>query len=158
MQLTLSEADFERMSPELRRSLLNYIGGAERPKLAIVPQPAPLDRSQATALLREISFHRDGKVLHAMVRRLAYKNETEPPTRHQLADALPSEAKERLPRHLAALNRIAGRLAKPRGAKLWRYRRAADAYVVHPATRKALRDLIPVLARSGKSEEPLWEG
>ncbi|HEV2547823.1 MAG TPA: hypothetical protein VGU20_10825 [Stellaceae bacterium] len=40
-----------------------------------------------------------------------------------------------------------------RRERLWRYS-ADDAYVVHPATRKASRDLLPVLARSDKVEDP----
>jgi len=158
MQLILSEADLEKMPPELRRNLLQYISGAERATNGAEFETIPLARAQATALLREASFHRDGKALHALLKKLAYREEAEPPTRQLLADALPDEARKSLQRHLATLNRLAARVAKQRGAKLWHYRRPADAYAVHPATRKALRDLLPVLARSGKSEEPLWEG
>jgi hypothetical protein len=158
MQLILSEADLENMPPELRRSLLQYVGGAMGKAEAAVPETVSLARPQATALLREASFHRDGKVLNALLKRLAYKEEAEPPTRQLLAEAVPQAARADLRRHLATLNRLTARVAKQRGARLWQYRRAADAYAVHPATRKVLRDLLPVLARSGQAEEPLWEG
>ena len=158
MQLTLSEADLAKMPPELRRSLMQFIAGAE-PAAAGAPVPAtPLAPAQVTALLREASFHRDGAALHALLKRLAYREESETPTRQTLARALPDAARKSLPRHLATLNRLAARIAKERGAKLWHHRRADDSYAVPPATREALRDLLPVLARSGKQEEPLWEG
>lgn len=157
MQLILSDTDFEKMPPELRQGLLRYLAGEPRPKPSTEPQATPLSRTQATALLREASFHADGKVLHVLLKRLAYGEESEAPQRRRLAEALPSAARRHLARHLATLNRLTARAAKQRGAKLWLYRRAADAYAVHPATRQALRDLIPVLARSGKAEEPLWE-
>lgn len=158
MQLTLSDADLAKMPPELRRSLLNYIAGAETATDGAASLTMPLGRAQATAVLREVSFHRDGAALHALLKRFAYQEEDDRPTRQTLAGAVPDAARTNLPRLLAALNRITARVAKRRGAKLWHYRRAADAYSVHPATRKALRDLLPVLARSGKLEEPLWEG
>jgi hypothetical protein len=158
MQLILSEADFEKMPPELRRSLLQFVSGAERATDDAEPETVSLERTQATALLREASFHRDGKALHALLKRLAYGEEAQPPTRQLLVDALPDGGQTSLGRHLATLNRITARVVKQRAAKLWHHRRTADTYAVHPATRKALRDLLPVLARSGKAEEPLWEG
>ncbi len=158
MQLILSEADLEKMPPELRRSLLQYLGGAERKTDGAEPGTTALGRAQATALLREVSFHRDGKALHSLLKRLAYKEGAEPPTRQLLAEALPAGTQKTLQRHLATLNRLTARVLKQRGAKLWHFRRADESYAVHSATGKVLRDLIPVLARSGRSEELLWEG
>ncbi len=128
------------------------------PARAGASRATPLARVQATALWREASFHRDGKALHALLKRLAYAEESDAPQRQRLAAALPSTARRQLVRHLATLNRLAARATRKRGAKLWLYRRAADRYAVHPATRQALRALIPVLERSGDGEEPLWEG
>jgi len=157
MQLTLSEADLAKMPPELRRRLLHYIVGAE-PWEAGAAAPAPLAPAQVTALLREVSFHRDGALLHALLKRLAYEEGADKPTRQTLAHALPDAERERLPRLLATLNRLTARILRQRGAKLWQHRRADDAYEVAAATRKAMRDQLPVLARSGRQEEPLWEG
>ena len=157
MQLLLTEKDLDRMPPELRQGLLLFLTGAPQPGGAGA-QASALGRAQVTALLREASFHRDGKALHALLKRLAYGEEREAPPRRRLAEALPKAAPRLLARHLATLNRLAARAAKSRGARLWRQRRADGAYTVHPATRQAQRDLLPVLARSGKAEEPLWEG
>ncbi len=158
MQLVLTESDLAKMPPELRRDLLQFIGGAGGVPVSAEPGTTALSQTQATALLREVSFHRDGKILHTLIRPLVYRDDATPPARQLLIDALPEEARAGLGRHLATLNRLTARVLKRRDAKLWRHRRADDAYAVHPATRKVLRDLLPVLARSGKSEEPLWEG
>jgi hypothetical protein len=51
----------------------------------------------------------------------------------------PSLAQKRLASvlsHLVTLNRLAARVAKQRGAKLWHYRRPADAYAVHRCNAK----------------------
>lgn len=158
MQLLLTEKDLDRMPPELRQGLLLYLAGTPQPPPAAGVQATPLGRAQATALLREISFHRDGRALRALLKRLAYGEDREAPPRRRLAEALPKAAPALLARHLATLNRLTARIAKARSARLWRQRRADGAYTVHPATRQALRELLPVLARSGKAEEPLWEG
>ena len=157
MQLVLTEKDLDRMPLELRQGLLLYLAGTP-PASAAGAQASALARPQVTALLRDVSFHRDGKALHARLKRLAYGEESEAPSRRRLAEAVPKAAPQRLARHLATLNRLTARAAKTRGARLWRQRRADGAYAVHPATRQALRELIPLLARSGKAEEPLWEG
>lgn len=154
MHLILSDADLQRMSPELRRSLLEYVGVAGHAPSAET-DPVPLDRKHAIMLLRETSFHRDGKILNVLLKRLTHGAAA--PTRKILERALPGTARRSLGRHLSTLNRVATRVTKRPNAKLWRYQPAEDVYAVHPATRTALRELIPVLARSGRSEEPLWE-
>ena len=158
MQLILSELDLEKMPPELRQSLLQYLSGAPRAKEAAVPGTTPFGRLQVMALLREASFHPDGHALHALLKRLAYGEGAEEPKREDLTKALPSNARAKLGRCLSTLNRLASRAAKQPGAKLWSYRRASNSYAVHPATRRMLRDLLPALERSGPGEEPLWEG
>lgn len=158
MQLILSEIDLERMPPELRRSLLEFLIGVERAAVGVEPETTSLASAQATALLREVSFHRDGKELPALLKRLADRQEASPATRALLVDALPPASQKSLRRYLTTLNQLTARVTKHRGAKLWEYRRSADAYAVDPATRKALHELLPVLARSGTAEEPLWEG
>jgi len=99
--------------------------------------------------------YRDGKILNVLLKRLTHGAAA--PTRKILERALPGTARRSLGRHLSTLNRVATRVTKRPNAKLWRYQPAEDVYAVHPATRTALRELIPVLARSGRSEEPLWE-
>jgi hypothetical protein len=158
MQLVLTEVDLAKMPSDLRRDLLQFLGGTSGAPVGAEPGTTALSQTQATALLREVSFHRDGKALRSLIRPLAYRDDAEPPARQLLIDTLPEEARAAVGRHLATLNRLTARVLKRRDAKLWRHRRADDAYAVHPVTRKALRDLLPVLARSGKSEEPLWEG
>lgn len=158
MQLLLTEKDFERMPPALRQGLLAYLAGAPQPEAA-GSEATPLGRAQVTALLRDVSFHRDGKALHALLKRLAYGEESEAPPRRRLTEALPKATPRLFARYLATLNRLAARAAGAPGTRLWRLRRGAGgAYAVHPATRQALRELLPTLARSGIAEEPLWEG
>ncbi len=158
MQLVLSEADLDRMPPQLRQGLLQHLFGTAERAGGEASRATPLARAQATSLWREASFHRDGKALHALLKRFVYAEESDAPQRKRLAASLPSAARRQLARHLATLNRLAAHAARKRGAKLWLYRRAADRYDIHPATRQALRELIPVLERSGDGEEPLWEG
>lgn len=158
MQLILSQSDLEKMPPELRRDLMHYVSAAGAAAEGGEAETTALGRAQLTALLREASFHRDGKLLNALLKRLAYPAESEPPTRQRLAQALPAAAQAKLRQHLATVNRLTARVAKRRDARLWQHERKTDCFVVHPATRKALRDLLPSLARAGKSEEPLWEG
>jgi hypothetical protein len=157
MKLILSDGDLEKMPPDLRQSLILHLTGAQRPKESAVQGTTPFGRSQTAALLREASFDRDGRVLHALLKRLAYSEDAEAPGRDKLAAALPSKVQGNLGRYLATLNRLGSRAAKQRNAKLWRYRRAAKSYSVHPETRRMLRDLLPALERSGQGEEPLWE-
>jgi len=158
MQLILSETDLERMPPELRRSLLEFVIGVARAAVGVESETTSLARAQTAALLREVSFHRDGKMLRALLKRLADREETSPATRALLRDALPADSQKNLRRYLTTLNQLTARVTKHRGARLWHYRRSADVYAIHPATRKALHELLPVLARSGTAEEPLWEG
>ena len=158
MQLILSEIDLEKMPPELRQNLLDYLAGAKPATEGAEPQTARLGRPQVTALAREASFHRDGHALHALLKRLAYGADADAPPRQQLAEVLPRNARKDLTRHLSTLNRLTARATQQRGAKLWHYQRTSDSYTVHPTTRKMLRDLLPALARSGEAEEPLWEG
>ncbi len=157
MQLTLSERDLELMPPELRRQLFFYLGQAQVPGEGDDRAAAPLDRAQVVALLREASFHPDGHALHALLEKFAYAEDSDAPGQERLAKAISGD-EARLRHHLAVLNRLTSRAAHQPHARLWRQDRDSHRYVAHPATRQILRDVLPTLARSGKNEEPLWEG
>ena len=160
MELTLTRADLDAMPPKLRHQLLLYLEG--RPRLQVSPaaeyEPgaSPLERQQVTALLRDISFHRLGIPLRALLDRLA-DDDGGPPTRQKLAAALPAGEQARLSRYIAVLNRLAAKVARQPGLRLCCFVRSKAAYAVHPTTRQWLRDLLPGIERAGQQEEPLWE-
>jgi hypothetical protein len=157
MQLTLSERDLELMPPELRRQVFLYLGQVQSPEEDADHEATPLDRSQVVALVREVSFHPDGRVLHALLEKFGYAEDGDAPDHDRLAKALLAE-ESRLRHHLAVLNRLTSRAANQPHARLWRYHRDSRRYAAHPTTRQTLRDVLSTLARSGKDEEPLWEG
>lgn len=157
MQLTLSERDLELMPPELRRQLFLYLGQAQLPGEGADHEATPLDRSQVIALLRDVSFHPDGRALHALLEKFAYVEDSDAPSQERLAKAVSGE-EATLRHHLAVLNRLTPRAVNQSQARLWRYHRDSHRYAAHPATRQMLREVLPTLARSGKDEEPLWEG
>ncbi len=70
--------------------------------------------------------------------------------------ALPARDRVRLGRYMAILNRLAAKAKRPSGLPFCRLRRGGT-YVIHPTTRKGLRDILPAIERSGDHEEPLWE-
>lgn len=157
MQLTLSERDLELMPLELRHQLFLYLGQAQLPGEAADNDATPLDRSQVIALLREVSFHPDGRALHALLEKFAYAEDSDAPGQERLVKAVSGD-EPKLRHHLAVLNRLTARAANQPHARLWRYHRDSRRYAAHLTTRQLIRDVLPTLARSGKDEEPLWEG
>jgi hypothetical protein len=157
MQLTLSERDLELMPPELRRQLFLYLGQVPPSHERADGDATALDRSQVIALLRDVSFHPDGRALHPLLEKLAYLADDDAPSQERLATALPGE-EAKLASYLAVLDRLVPRAANQPQARLWRYDRNSHRYRAHPTTRQILRDVLATLARSGEGEEPLWEG
>jgi hypothetical protein len=161
LQLTLTRSDLDAMPAELRRQLLRYLEQGRAPgargakaQAARGKSPAtPLERRQVTALLRDLSFHRQGKVLRRMLDRLALDDAG----RQKLATALPARDRARLGHYLALLNRLAAKAAGLRALRLCCFVRGEKAYVIHPTTRQHLRDLLPGIEHAGEQEEPLWE-
>lgn len=166
MELTLTRSDLDAMPPKLRHQLLLYLEGRPRSQgrrphgsRAVESKTAasPLERRQVAALLRDISFHRLGKPLRALLDRLAYDDTGKPATRRRLAAALPTGERSRLSQYAAVLNRLAVEAAGQPGLRLCCFVRSKDTYTIHPATRQWLRDLLPGIERAGEREEPLWE-
>ena len=156
MELLLTQADLDAMPDELREQLFSYLAGTWAAGEHHVPEVVALSREQATALLREVSFHRAGARLHLLLERLAYSDAARPPARERLIEALDDEG-EHLGRHLGALNRMTAKVTGRPGARLWEHHKEADTYTVPAATREQLRELLSTMKASGKREEPLWE-
>lgn len=156
MKLVLTQADLDAMPPELHQQLFQYLGGTRGGGELETAEAAALSREQAIALLREVSFHRAGARLRAVVDRLAYSEAARPPSKERMTETL-AEDGAHLGRYLATLNRLTAKVTGRSGAKLWTYDKATDAYTAHAATREVLRDLLLTMKASGKLEEPLWE-
>ena len=167
MQLTLTEFDLAAMPSALRQDLLAYMatrrkvhpGGATRRRAdaqsARFEGFAVLDRSQAIALVRGVSFGRQLKGLHDLLEAFSYERDGEAPGPERLARLLKVDD----PRHLRRYFEAIKRLLKPvmhNTVPLARYSRRCRTYVVHPTTRASLREVFAQLARSGEGEEPLW--
>jgi hypothetical protein len=166
MELTLTRSDLDAMPAELRHQLLLYLEGrlrsrSPRPKGSQAAETktaeSPLEQQHVAALLRDISFHRLGRPLRALLDRLAEDDAGSPLTRRKLAAALPAGEQPRLGRYIAMLNRLAAKAAKQPGLHLCRFVRGKGVYTIHPATRERLRELLPGIERAGDHEEPLWE-
>jgi len=167
MQLTLTESDLAAMPTALRQDLLAYLAtrrkavpaGARRRRgdiAAVVYEGlAVLDRSQAIALVREVSFGRELKGVHDLLEALSYETDGDAPGRDRLARLLQLDDARHLRRYFAAVKRLLGRLTHD-AAPLMRYSRHTRSYLVHPITRANLREVFARLARSGEGEEPLW--
>lgn len=153
VELKLTRADLDAMPPALRHQLLAYFEGLTQPTAGA---GARLDRQQVAALLREISFHKLGRALRALLDCLAYDDDADAPSRHKLAEALPASDRPQLGRYVATLNRLAAKAAKKPGVQLCCFQRRRGIYTADPATRRALRDLLPGIERAGENEEPLW--
>ncbi len=168
MQVTLTASDLAAMPPTLRQEVLDYLAtrrkavpatllrsrrqGAETPRFQGL---AVLDRGQATALLRSVSFGRELKGLHDLLEALAYDKDADAPQPLGLMRLLKLDDRRGLQRYFAAIRRRMKSVTHG-GAPLLRYSRRGDTYVVHPATRASLREVFAQLARSGEGEEPAW--
>ncbi len=159
MRLTLTGSDLDAMPATLRHRLLRYLDQQARSKSVRRAAPrdasaaAAFDRRQVTALLRDISFHPKGRRLRALLDRLARDDSG----RQKLAAALPAGERAYLGRYVALLNRLAAKAAGRQALRLCGFVRSDNAYVIDPATRQHLRDLLPGIEHAGEQEEPLWE-
>lgn len=164
MQVTVTAADLAAMPAGLRQELLDYL--ATRRKAPFKrPRPsagaprfeglAVLDRGQAIALLRSVSFGRELKGLHDLLEALAYDKDADAPKLLGLMRMLQLDHRRGLQRYFAAIRRRLKSVTRG-GAPLLRYWRRGDAYLVHPATRASLREVLAQLAQSGEGEEPAW--
>ena len=156
MKLILTQVDLDGMPAGLRQELFLYLGQAVGPSEPAELEVASLDREHVIALLREISFHRSGAKLRVLIDRLAHGDAARPPSRQRMTEALESDGVH-LGRYVATLNRIAAKVTGQPGIRLCQYHHARDAYMIHPATRHLLRDVLAAVKASGKKEEPLWE-
>ena len=167
MRLTLTNADLLRMPSALRRDLLLFLASRQPGRVEAVAREAVgaealsglvvLDRQQALALVRNVSFGRRAKVLRRLLEALAYDKESDAPTSEQLEAMLGVKDMRTLHRHLAAVARLVELVTHDPAARLVQYSQAERRYVAHPTTRDVLREVFARLARSGKGEEPLWE-
>ena len=156
IELKLTRADLDAMPAGLRHQLLAYLEGLARPTQDKTAG-SRLERQQVAALLREISFHKLGRSLRALLDCLAYEDEASAPSRQKLAEALPTGDRPRLGRYIGVLNRLAAKAAKKPDFQLCCFQRRKGIYTADPATRRLLRDLLPGIERAGENEEPLWE-
>lgn len=155
IELKLTRADLDAMPPALRHQLLAYLEGLARPTGDEAAE-SRLDRRQVAALLREISFHKLGRSLRALLDRLAYDDDASAPSRQKLAEALPASDRARLGRYVVLLNRLAAKAGKQADLQLCRFQRSKGIYTADPTTRRLLRELLPGIERAGENEEPLW--
>lgn len=156
MQLVLTQADLAAMPAGLREQLFLYLTGTPQAGDRDKARGVHLTREQAIALLREVSFHRAGARLRALLERLAYGDAAKPPARQRMIEALEEDAPH-LGRFLAALNRMTAKVTGQPGIKLCEYHKTTDTYSTDAATRALLRELFTTMKASGKQEEPLWE-
>lgn len=178
MQIIITDNDLREMPNELRSSLLRYLAGtARQPREAGAVSVgasafryAPfdekgaagkeayvvLDRVQALGLLREVSFGRDQKALRTILKKLAYGKLAEAPTVQDIAKAVRGSARN-VQSHLKSITGIVRRLTGDQTANLYRLRSDLGTYELHPATRRALRQVMDELVHAGEGEEVLWE-
>ena len=154
MELVLTQADFDAMPTKLRHELFVWLSRGEAYDQA--GEGLPLNREQAIALLREVSFHPAGARLKALIDRLAYADTARPPSKRRLIEAL-NEDGGRLGRYVATLNRLTSKVTGRPKARLCEYHKLTDGWSTHAATRAILRELLSTMKASGAREEPLWE-
>jgi hypothetical protein len=168
MQVILTTSDLAAMPTALRQDLLAYLAarrkrgapGAFKPRHAAAESDvfdglAVLNRDQAVALVRNVSFGHKLKGLHDLLEALAYEKEGDAPKPEGLARLLKLDDRQDLRRYLTALKRV---LKQVTGdiAPITRYSRRTGAYLVHPVTRASLCEVFAQLAQSGLGEEPPW--
>jgi hypothetical protein len=156
MELLLTQADLDRMPAALRDQLFVHLAGVHGPGEHGREAGTQLDREQATALLREVSFHPAGDSLWPLLEHLASGKGARPPTRERLMEALKEDSPQ-LGRHLASLDRLTAKVIGRPGVRLCAHDRTDDSYAMHAATRQLVRELLATMNASGRKEEPLWE-
>jgi hypothetical protein len=168
MQVILTASDFAVMPTVLRQDLLAYLAthrkrsaarGAGRQRgtagSGMFAGLAVLDRDQAMALVRTLSFGRKLRDLHDLLEALAYEKDADAPDPERLARLLKLDDARRLRRYFDAARRLVKQVTKD-AAPLLRYSRRTGTYLVHPTTRASLREVFAQLAQSGEGEEPPW--
>jgi hypothetical protein len=167
MQVILTATDLAAMPTALRQDLLAYLAtrrkraapsGARRRgdvESAKFDDLAVLDRGQAVALVRNVSFGRELKGLHDLLEALAYQTDGEAPGPERIARLLKLDARRHLRRYFDATKRLLKQVTSET-VPLARYSRRSGTYLVHPTTRASLREVFAQLARSGEGEEPPW--
>lgn len=166
MQVTLTESDLAAMPTALRQELLAYLerrrkavpraaGRRRGPAGHATIDLAVLDRDQAIALVRNVSFGHSLQGLHDLLKALSYEQDGDAPKPEQLARLLKVEDSRHLRRYFDAIKRLLKRTMDDT-APLARYSRRTGTYLVDPLTRASLREVFIQLARSGEGEEPLW--
>lgn len=155
IEMKLTRADLDAMPSDLRRRLFAYLEGLPRSEESGTAG-SRFERQDVAALLRDISFHRRGRSLRAILDRLTYDDEANPPSRLKLGEALSSTDRAKLGRYVALLNRLAAKAAKKRNTQLCRFHRGKNIYTAHSVTRRWLRELLPGIEHAGEQEEPLW--
>jgi hypothetical protein len=168
MQLILTESDLAAMPSSLRQDLLEYLttrrkvspSGAARRRRADAESAsfeglAVLDRGQAIALVRSVSFGRPLKGLHDLLEAFSYEKDGEAPGPERLARLLKVDDPGHLRRYFDAIKRLLKQVTHDT-MPLARYSRRTGTYSVHPVSRASLREVFDQLARSGEGEEPLW--
>ena len=167
MQVTLTASDLAAMPTALRQDLLAYLASRRKPAPGRAgPRRgageggsfdglAVLDRDQAVALVRNVSFGRERKGLHDLLDALAYEKDGAAPTPEHLARLLKLDGARHLRRYFNAIRRLLKGVTHD-VAPLMRYSRHTGSYLVHPVTRASLREVFAGLAKSGEGEEPPW--
>lgn len=161
MQITLTDGDLKRMPAWLRRDFLLFLALADRTSRGVEPEPAEqlaiLDRAQALALIRNVSFGGGERVSHDLLRALAYEKDDEAPTVNQLISQLDLKNEQQLRDVLNGLTRLVRLVTHDPAAQFARLSGPDRGFVVHPISRDILRNAFAILGRSGEQEEPLWE-
>jgi hypothetical protein len=171
MQLTLTASDLAAMPTALRQELIDYLA-TRRKGVAKAPARAQgrgsretsagpyeglavLDRSQAIALLRAVSFGAEERGVHDLIEALAYGEEAQAPGSAHLAQTLELEDSRHLQRLLAAIRRRLRSVTRD-VLPLVRYSRPSRTYIVHPRTRASLREVFAEMVRPEAGSEPPW--
>ena len=168
MQVILTASDLDAMPTALRQELLAYLAARRKPlapkgakkrrgagEAGVYDGLAMLDREQATALVRNVSFGRRRKGLHDLLEALSYEKDAYAPSPERLARLLKLDDTRHLRRHFDAIRRLL-KQATHDIPPMMRYSRRTRTYLVHPTTRASLREVLAQLARSGEGEEPPW--
>lgn len=168
MQVILSASDLAAMPTALRQDLLAYLAARRKPpapsgakrrrsitESGMFDRLVVLDREQAIALVRSVSFGRQLKGIHDLLEALSYEKDGDAPSPEHLARLLKFGDTRHLRRYFDAIRRLLKQVTHDI-VPLMRYSRRTRTYLVHPTTRASLREVFAQLARSGEGEEPPW--